>query len=165
MDINSIIKRKDLLRNQAYVAGKWVNADSNKTFVVTNPANQDVVATLPDLSVSDTKTAIVSAHEAFGPWSAKTANDRARILQKWFQLQLAHADDLAVILTIEQGKPLAEAKGEIKYGASFVEWFAEEAKRVYGDVIPSTMKSTRIITLKQPVGVVAAITHGTSPMR
>jgi succinate-semialdehyde dehydrogenase/glutarate-semialdehyde dehydrogenase len=152
-----------LLRNQAYVDGAWVSADSGATFPVTDPADGRVIAHVPDMDATETRRAIEAADAAWPAWRAKLAAERAAVLRRWFDLILANADDLAVILTAEMGKPLAEARGEIRYGAAFVEWFAEEAKRVYGDVIPSHGIDKRIIVIKQPVGVVAAITPWNFP--
>lgn len=152
-----------LLRNQAYIAGKWMDADGGKTFPVLNPYNGIILGAVPDMGLAETRSAIRAAEMAFQSWRKKTAGERAKILRAWFDLMILHADDLALILTAEQGKPLAEAKGEILYGASFVEWFAEEARRVYGDVIPGHAADKRIVTLKQPVGVAAAITPWNFP--
>ena len=152
-----------LLKTQAYVNGQWVDAQNKEVFKVHNPYNGELVAEVADLSSSDVDDAIKAADAAFKVWKGFTANKRARILKKWYALQMAHVDDLGKILTIEQGKPLAEAKGEIKYGASFVEWFAEEARRAYGDTIPGHARGMRIITVKQPVGVVGAITPWNFP--
>ncbi len=152
-----------LLRTQACINGEWVGAASGNTFAVRNPFNGEVLAEVPDMGAADTMAAIEAAHDAFKSWRAQTAAYRAKILRRLYELQLAHVDDLARLLTLEQGKPLAEAKGEIRYGAAFIEWFAEEARRVYGDVIPGHQSDKRIITLKQPVGVVGAITPWNFP--
>ena len=152
-----------LFREQCYVDGKWISADDGKTIKVTDPANGEVIGTVPSVGVAETRRAIEAAERALPAWRAKTAKERAAILRKWFELVMANADDLAFLMTREQGKPLAEAKGEVGYGASFLEWFAEEAKRVYGDVIPQTVASRRILVLKQPVGVCAAITPWNFP--
>ena len=158
------LKRRDLLCTQAFVAGNWLDkAKAGDEFEVTNPANGEVLARLPDLGVEDTRTAIDAAFKAQKDWAAKTGKERAGILRKWFDLMVANADDLGAILTAEMGKPLAEAKGEIMYGASFIEWFSEEAKRLYGDVIPGHQSDKRIVVLKQPVGVVASITPWNFP--
>ncbi|GAB2187656.1 NAD-dependent succinate-semialdehyde dehydrogenase [Roseibium sp. LAB1] len=158
------LKRRDLLCTQAFVAGTWLDkAAAGHEFEVTNPANGEVIARLPDLGVEDTRTAIDAAFKAQKDWAARTGKERAGILRKWFDLMVANADDLGAILTAEMGKPLAEAKGEIMYGASFIEWFSEEAKRVYGDVIPGHQSDKRIVVLKQPVGVVASITPWNFP--
>jgi succinate-semialdehyde dehydrogenase/glutarate-semialdehyde dehydrogenase len=160
--------RKDLLINAALIGRHWVTSseaekDGRKLFEVRNPATQEVIASLPDVGTGGTKSAIDAAFEAQKAWAAKTGKERAGVLRKWFDLMVANADDLSAILCAEMGKPLAEAKGEIMYGASFIEWFAEEAKRVYGDVIPGHQPDKRIMVLKQPVGVVASITPWNFP--
>ncbi len=152
-----------LLRDKSYVDGKWIAARSGETFDVTNPANGEVLARCPDFLEGETKDAIEAAHRAFPEWRAKTAKERHALMRKWYELIMAAQEDLARIMTAEQGKPLAESRGEIAYGASFIEWFGEEAKRLYGDVIPHTQKGRRIIVLKEPVGVVAAITPWNFP--
>ncbi len=146
----------------ALVDGEWVGAA--KTFPVTNPATGEEIATVPDLGAADAARAIDAAAKAFPAWSAKTAKERATILKRWFDLITAETDSLAQLMTMEQGKPLAEARGEVAYGASFVEWFAEEGKRAYGRTIPTTFASKRYITIKQPIGVVAAITPWNFPI-
>jgi len=153
-----------LLRGQSYIGGDWVGADDGALFAVTNPATGEVIAKVADVGVAETKRAIAAADAAFGPWKAKTGKERAAVLRKWFELIMAAQDDLARLMTLEQGKPLAEAKGEVGYGASFVEWFAEEAKRIYGDTIPSHGADKRIVVIKQPIGVVAAITPWNFPI-
>jgi succinate-semialdehyde dehydrogenase / glutarate-semialdehyde dehydrogenase len=157
------LKDPKLFREQCYLDSAWVPADSNKTFAVDNPATGETVGSVPDMGVAETKRAIEAADKAWPAWRAKTAKERSAVLRKWFDLMMANQDDLALILTTEQGKPLAEAKGEIAYGASFVEWFAEEAKRVYGDVIPQHQADKRILVLKQPIGVSAMITPWNFP--
>ena len=157
------LKDPKLFREQCYIDGAWVAADSKKTFSVDNPATGEVIGSVPDMAGAETKRAIEAADKAWPAWRAKTAKERAAILRKWFDLMMASQDDLGLILTTEQGKPLAEAKGEIAYGASFVEWFAEEAKRVYGDVIPQHQPDKRILVLKQPIGVSAMITPWNFP--
>ena len=157
------LKDPKLFREQCYIDGAWVAADSKKTFPVDNPATGETIGNVPDMGAAETKRAIEAADKAWPAWRAKTAKERAAILRKWFDLMMANQDDLALILTTEQGKPLAEAKGEIAYGASFVEWFAEEAKRVYGDVIPQHQADKRILVLKQPIGVSAMITPWNFP--
>lgn len=152
-----------LLRQQAFINGQWQDAENANVYPVTNPFNGKTLAHVPDMGAAETRRAIEAAHAAFPAWAGKTAADRSKILRRWFELQLEHADDLGILLTSEQGKPLAEAKGEIIYGASFVEWFAEEGKRIYGDVIPSHGTDKRIVILKQPIGVVAAITPWNFP--
>ena len=162
-DAAPALKDSALFRDRAYVDGAWVEADSGRRFAVDDPADGSVVGTVPDMGAAETRRAIDAAAAALPAWRALPAKERSRILRKWFDLIVASADDLALLLTTEQGKPLAEAKGEILYGASFVEWFAEEAKRVYGDVIPSPTADRRLIVVKQPIGVVAAITPWNFP--
>jgi succinate-semialdehyde dehydrogenase / glutarate-semialdehyde dehydrogenase len=157
------LKDPSLFRTQSYVNGEWIDADAGKRFDVDNPANGKIIASVPDCGAAETRRAIAAAEAALPAWRAMTAKARAAILRKWFELMLANADDLALILTTEQGKPLAEAKGEILYGASFIEWFAEEGKRIYGDVIPPHLSDKRLIVLKQPIGVTAAITPWNFP--
>ena len=152
-----------LFRQQCHVAGRWIDADSGETVAVTNPATGDVLGTVPKLGAGETRRAIAAAEKAWPAWRALLAKERAAILRRWFDLMMANLDDLALLLTLEQGKPLAEAKGEIAYGASFIEWFAEEAKRIYGDTIPQHQGDKRIVVIKQPVGVVAAITPWNFP--
>ena len=158
------LKEMTLLRNQGYIDGKWVAADSGKTFKVTDPASGKTIVEVADMSTAETKRAIDAANRALPAWRAKTAKERAVILRKWYELMLEHADDLALLMTTEQGKPLAEARGEVLYGASFIEWFAEEGKRTYGDVIPSYAADRRVLVLKQPIGVCAAITPWNVPI-
>ena len=152
-----------LLRDRCYVDGAWVEADSGRRFDVDNPGDGSVVGSVPDMGAAEARRAIEAAERALPAWRALPAKERSRIVRKWHDLILANADDLALILTTEQGKPLAEAKGEILYGASFVEWFAEEGKRVYGDTIPSPTADRRLIVLKQAIGVCAAITPWNFP--
>ena len=159
----SNLKDQALLRERAYVNGAWVEADSRKRIDVDNPAGGPLVGAVPDMGAAETRRAIEAAAAALPAWRAMLAKERSAILRKWFDLMVAHADDLAQILTAEQGKPLAEARGEILYGASFIEWFAEEGKRVYGDVIPSPAADKRIVVIKQAIGVVAAITPWNFP--
>jgi succinate-semialdehyde dehydrogenase / glutarate-semialdehyde dehydrogenase len=158
------LRDADLLRNRAFMGGKWLDASSGATHAVVNPATRETIGTVPDMGVADTRRAIEAAQQAFPAWAALTAKERAAILRRWFDLLMANQDDLATLMTAEQGKPLAEAKGEISYGASFIEWFAEEGKRVYGDVIPTHQADKRLIVLRQPVGVVAAITPWNFPL-
>jgi succinate-semialdehyde dehydrogenase/glutarate-semialdehyde dehydrogenase len=153
-----------LLRTQAYLGGRWVDAATGATREVRNPASGERLGTVPDLGAAETREAIDAAAAALPAWAKKTAKDRAAILRRWFDLIIANQNDLAILMTAEQGKPLAESRGEIAYGASFIEWFAEEGKRVYGDVIPSFAADRRILVLRQPVGVVAAITPWNFPM-
>ena len=157
------LKDPQLLREKAYIDGEWVSADSNASFEVTNPATGAVLARVPDMLEGETRRAIEAAASAWPAWAAKTAKERAVILRKWYELIMTNQEDLAVIMTSEQGKPLAESRGEVAYGASFIEWFAEEGKRIYGDVIPQTQVGRRILVLKQPIGVVAAITPWNFP--
>lgn len=157
------LKDTNLFRQQAYLEGKWQNADDGKTIEVTNPATGAVIGTVPKMGVVETKRAIEAANKALPAWRAKTAKERSIIIRRWYELLMQHQDDLALILTTEQGKPLAEAKGEIAYGASYLDWFSEEAKRVYGDVIPGHMTDKRVIVIKQPIGVTAAITPWNFP--
>ncbi|EPG5800236.1 NAD-dependent succinate-semialdehyde dehydrogenase [Acinetobacter baumannii] len=152
-----------LFRQQAFVAGKWCDADHQQTSEILNPATLEVIGTVPNMGKAEAERAIEAAKEAWPLWKNKTAKDRSIILKKWFDLIISNADELAFILTSEQGKPLAEAKGEILYAASFIEWFAEEAKRVYGDIIPSPYPDARIVVNKQPIGVVTAITPWNFP--
>ncbi len=165
MKVASQLPLKDprLFRQQAYINGKWIDADSGATVDVTNPATGAKLGTIPKLGAAETRRAIEAANAAWPAWRKKTAKERANILRKWFNLILENQEDLAVIMTAEQGKPLAEAKGEVVYGASFVEWFAEEAKRVYGDTIPGHQADKRIVVIKEPVGVVGAITPWNFP--
>ena len=150
-----------LLRNQAYLNGEWVGAAT--TFDVTNPADGATIGSVPNMGAAEAQQPIDAAASAFPPWSAKTGKERAKIMRKWFELMLTHADDLAALMTAEQGKPLAEAKGEVIYGASFIEWFAEEAKRISGDVMASTWTDKRMVVIKQPIGVCASITPWNFP--
>lgn len=153
----------ELFRQQCYIDGTWVDADSGETLEVTNPATGEALGTVPKMGAAETRRAIEAAEAAWPAWRAKTAKERATVLRKWFDLMMANQEDLAVLMTMEQGKPLTESRGEIAYGASFIEWFAEEAKRIYGDVIPGHQGDKRIVVIKQPVGVVAAITPWNFP--
>lgn len=153
-----------LLRKHAYIDGSWHSADDGGTFPVTNPADGSLLADVANCGAGETQRAIAAADAALPGWRSRTAKDRAAILRKWFDLIIAHQEDLARLMTSEQGKPLAEARGEIVYGASFVEWFAEEGKRVYGDTIPTQAASRRFLVIKQPVGVVAAVTPWNFPV-
>ncbi len=154
----------NLLRHQAFINGEWTDAADGRTFPVTDPFTDEVLSEVADLGAGETERAVTAAHAAFPAWSAKTAGDRSAILRKWFDLLHVHCEDLATLMTREQGKPLSEARGEVTYGASFIEWFAEEGKRAYGDVIPSHRRDIRILTIKQPIGVVAAITPWNFPI-
>ncbi|MEJ6397434.1 NAD-dependent succinate-semialdehyde dehydrogenase [Yoonia sp. 208BN28-4] len=162
-DLEKILSRPDLLCTQAYVAGKWSDAKDGKTFDVTNPARGDVIAKVADLSRSEIGDAIAAAETAQKDWAALAAKDRAKVLRKWFDLMMENQEDLAQIMTAEQGKPLSESRGEVAYGASFVEWFGEEAKRTYGETIPGHMADKRITVIKQPIGVAAGITPWNFP--
>ncbi len=157
------LKDPKLFREQCYVDGAWTGADSRKTFAVNNPATGEVIGSVPDMGAAEARRAVAAAGRAWPAWRAKTAKERAVLLRKWFELMMANQDDLGLLLTTEQGKPLAEAKGEIAYGASFIEWYAEEGKRIYGDVIPQHQSDKRIIVLKQPIGVAALITPWNFP--
>jgi succinate-semialdehyde dehydrogenase/glutarate-semialdehyde dehydrogenase len=157
------LKDPTLFRQANCIDGKWIEADSGKTIAVKNPATGEIVGEVPALGATETRRAIEAANRALPGWSAMLAKERAAILRKLFELMLANTDDLATIMTAEQGKPLTESKGEIAYAASFIEWFAEEAKRVYGDTIPPNAKGRRIIVQKQPIGVFAAITPWNFP--
>ena len=162
-NLRDLLKDPSLLATQGYLAGEWVNGEDGATFDVTNPARGDVIAKVADLSRAQTARAIAAAEAAQKAWAAKTAKERANILRRWYDLMMENADDLGTILTAEQGKPLAEAKGEIGYGASFIEFFAEEAKRIYGETIPGHQPDKRIMVLKQPIGVAASITPWNFP--
>jgi succinate-semialdehyde dehydrogenase/glutarate-semialdehyde dehydrogenase len=162
-DLRAMLKDPTLLCSKAYAAGEWTAASDGATFEVRNPARGDLIGTVPDLSRQDVARAIDAAHAAMKPWAARTAKDRAGVLRKWFDLMMANQDDLAAILTAEMGKPLAEAKGEIAYSAAFVEWFAEEGKRIYGETIPGHQPDKRLMVIRQPVGVVGSITPWNFP--
>ena len=157
------LEHSKLFRQQCYIGGQWLDAASGDTIAVTNPANGELLGTVPKLSQAEIQNAIEAAESSWADWRAKTARERARILRRWYELLMQHQEDLAQIMTAEQGKSLTESRGEIAYGASFIEWFSEEASRVYGDVIPSTQTDKRIVVLKQPIGVVAAITPWNFP--
>ncbi|MCO5396674.1 NAD-dependent succinate-semialdehyde dehydrogenase [Ralstonia soli] len=161
----TIIQLNDpsLLQTQCYIAGEWQDADTQATFDVTNPATGAVICNVPKMGEAETRRAIDAANAAWPAWRKKTGKERAAVLRKWYELMIANLDDLALILTTEQGKPLSEAKGEIQYAASFIEWFGEEAKRTYGDVIPTIANDRRIVVTKEPVGVCAAITPWNFP--
>jgi succinate-semialdehyde dehydrogenase/glutarate-semialdehyde dehydrogenase len=153
----------ELFRQQAYIGGRWCEADNGTSFQVTNPATGEVLGQVPDMGAAETRRAIEAAKAAWPGWRHKTAKERANLLRKWHDLMMANLDDLARLMTAEQGKPLAESKGEIGYAASFIEWFAEEGKRVYGDTIPSPWNDRRLIVVKEPVGVCCAITPWNFP--
>jgi succinate-semialdehyde dehydrogenase / glutarate-semialdehyde dehydrogenase len=162
-DLRSLLKDPSLLVSQAYVAGQWIDADDGSTFPVLNPARGDVIAQVANLGRAETARAIAAADVARREWAARTGKERAAVMRKWFDLCMANQDDLGAILTAEMGKPLAEAKGEVAYGASFIEWFGEEAKRVYGETIPGHQRDKRIMVIKQPIGVAASITPWNFP--
>lgn len=157
------LQRKDLLRQQAYINGQWVDAEDGGTVEVHNPANGKLLGTVPNMGAAEARRAIETAEQAFEQWRHVPAKERAQILRRWFDLMMTHQEDLAIIMTLEQGKPLAEARGEIAYGASYIEWYAEEGKRAYGDVIPGPAADRRIVVTKEPVGVCAAITPWNFP--
>jgi succinate-semialdehyde dehydrogenase / glutarate-semialdehyde dehydrogenase len=161
----TIVQLKDpaLLRTECYIGGQWLPADGGATLEVLNPATGRRLGTVPRAGAAETRRAIEAAAEAFPSWARRTAKDRAAILNRWFQLMVANQDDLATLMTAEQGKPLAEARGEVLYAASFIEWFAEEGKRLYGDVIPGHQPDKRLLAIRQPIGVVAAITPWNFP--
>ncbi|KAG4442574.1 hypothetical protein IFR05_001986 [Cadophora sp. M221] len=158
------LKRKDLLQSKGYINAEWVSAKSNKTFDVLDPATLDKIATIPEMGAADAALAVDAAHEAFKTFKKTTGRERARMLRKWNDLNLKHIDDLALILTLENGKTLAEAKGEVMYATSFLEWFAGEAERTYGEVIPSANLNQRILTFKQPLGVAACLAPWNFPI-
>jgi succinate-semialdehyde dehydrogenase/glutarate-semialdehyde dehydrogenase len=157
------LKDQSLFRQQCYIDGAWFDAESGKTFEVDNPADGSVLGTVPAMGVAETRRAIEAADRAFPEWSRRPAKERSAILRRWFELMMENVDDLGVLMTAEQGKPMAESRGEVAYGASFIEWYAEEGKRIYGDTIPTPANDRRIMVLKQPVGVVAAITPWNFP--
>lgn len=162
-DLKTLLRDPSLLETRAFVAGEWVEAEDGATFDVINPARGDVIAKVADLGRTDAARAIEAAAEAMKAWAARTAKDRAQVMRKWFDLMMENQDDLARILTAEMGKPLPEAKGEIAYGASFIEWFGEEAKRVYGETIPGHLPDKRLTVIRQPIGVVGSITPWNFP--
>ena len=157
------IKDMKLFRQQCSIGGEWVDADSGRTIEVTNPADGTVIGTVPNLGAAETRRAVEAAAKAYPEWRKKSAKERGQLLRRWYDLIMANREDLAVLMTTEQGKPLAESLGEIAYAASFIDWFAEEARRVYGETIPSPMGDRRIVVTKEPVGVVAAITPWNFP--
>ena len=160
---NFPLKDPDLFRQQAYLGGRWCDADSGATLEVNNPATGEILGTVPLMGANETWRAIEAAKDAFGEWSRRPAKERSILMRRWHDLIMANVDDLGAIMTAEQGKPLPEAKGEVAYAASFIEWFAEEAKRVYGDTIPSPWNDRRLVVIRQPVGVCAAITPWNFP--
>jgi succinate-semialdehyde dehydrogenase/glutarate-semialdehyde dehydrogenase len=147
-----------------FIDGEWRQAPANRTFEVRNPATGDKLASVADGGVEETRAAIEAAHRAFPAWAARSAKERGAILRKWSDLMLLHAEALARLMTAEQGKPLAESRGEVSYGAAFIDWFAEEAKRAYGHAIPSPLPGKRLVSIKQPVGVCAAIAPWNFPI-
>jgi len=163
MSVKEMLNKPDLFRQQCYVAGQWCDADGGETLQVDNPATGEALGRVPLMGEAETRRAIDAAARALPQWRAKTAGERAVILRKWFELMLHHKEDLARIMTLEQGKPLQEARGEILYAASFIEWFAEEARRSYGDTIPGHQADKRLLVIRQPVGVTAAITPWNFP--
>ncbi len=158
------LKEMALLKRQGYIDGRWADGDGGKRFAVSDPASGQTIVEVADMGAAETRRAIDAAARALPAWRAKPAKDRAVILRKWYDLILAHADDLALLMTTEQGKPLAEARGEVVYGASFVEWFAEEGRRANGDIIPTIAADRRLLAVKQPIGVCAAITPWNFPI-
>src|ERR1700736_3192605 len=152
-----------LFREQCFIDGSWVGADGGGRLPVHNPATAATLGAVPNMGTGETRRAIAAAAAALPPWAARTAKERSVLMRRWFDLMLANQDDLAILMTAEQGKPLAESKGEIAYAASFIEWFAEEGKRLYGDIIPGHQSDKRILVLRQPIGVVAAITPWNFP--
>jgi succinate-semialdehyde dehydrogenase/glutarate-semialdehyde dehydrogenase len=157
------LKDPTLFKERGFIAGQWVAADSGQATEIRNPASGEVLGSVPHMGAAETRGAIEAAHAALTPWAKKTAGERARLMRRWFDLMMANQEDLAIIMTAEQGKPLAESRGEIAYAASFIEWFAEEGKRLYGDIIPGHQADKRIMVLRQPIGVVAAITPWNFP--
>ncbi|MCB2174069.1 aldehyde dehydrogenase family protein, partial [bacterium] len=152
-----------LLRSHCLINGQWANGDDGSVIEVTDPASGDVLGTVPSMGAAETRRAIEAAARALSDWRARTAAERAAVLKKWHDLLMANQEDLAILMTAEQGKPLVESRGEIAYAASFIEWFAEEGKRIYGDIIPSEQRDRRLLVLKEPIGVCAAITPWNFP--
>ena len=164
IDIRSLLKDATLFREDAFINGQWVKAKSGATFSVNNPATGDIIANVTNLNSGDAELAIAAAEQALSSWRSKTAKDRAMVMRKWFDLIIANTEDLAILMTLEQGKPLVESRGEVAYGASFVEWFAEESKRVTGAILESTWGDKRMLVLKQAIGVCVAITPWNFPI-
>src|SRR6185295_61973 len=158
------LKDQRLFREACYVDGQWMQAKSGQTIDVDNPATSEAIGHVPKLGAAETRQAIEAAHAAFPAWSKKAAKERAAILRRWFELVMANQEDLARLMTMEQGKPLAESRAEVTYGAGFLEWFGEEAKRVYGDTIPGHQRDKRIVVMKEPIGVAACITPWNFPI-
>jgi succinate-semialdehyde dehydrogenase/glutarate-semialdehyde dehydrogenase len=163
MTTNLFLRDPDLFRQQAYIGGRWCDADSGESLKVNNPATGEILGTVPLMLANETRRAIEAAKDAFIDWSRKPAKERSILLRRWHDLIMSNVEDLGALMTAEQGKPLAEAKGEVAYAASFIEWFGEEAKRVYGDTIPSPWSDRRLVVIKQPIGVCAAITPWNFP--
>ncbi len=157
------LKDKNLFRQQCYINGSWLDADSGESIDVTNPATGEKLGTVPKMGAEETRRAIEAAEEAFSSWRKTTAYEKSQVLRRWFDLMIEHREDLSIIMTAEQGKPINESRGEINYAASYIEWFAEEARRVYGDTVPAHSNDKRIILIKQPVGVTAAVTPWNFP--
>jgi succinate-semialdehyde dehydrogenase/glutarate-semialdehyde dehydrogenase len=159
-----MLNNESLIKTAGYINGEWIGAESTNRFNVNNAYSQELISTLPEMGKTETGQAITAANNAWPNWRSKTAKERAVVLRKWFNLILDNQEDLATLMTLEQGKPLAESRGEVVYGASFIEWFAEEGKRTYGDIIPTPSNDRRILVIKQPIGVVAAITPWNFPI-
>jgi succinate-semialdehyde dehydrogenase/glutarate-semialdehyde dehydrogenase len=157
------LKDKNLFRQQCYINGSWLDADSGESIDVTNPATGEKLGTVPNMGAEETRRAIEAAEEAFYSWRRTTAYEKSQVLRRWFDLMIEHREDLSIIMTAEQGKPINESRGEINYAASYIEWFAEEARRVYGDTVPAHSNDKRIVLIKQPVGVTAAVTPWNFP--
>lgn len=160
----STLKRKDLFQQKGFIAGSWVDSVTGSTFDVRNPATLETLATLPEMNAVDTEKAVVTAYEAFKSYKKTSARQRARWLRRWYELCMENLDDLALILTLENGKPLSEASGEVTYAASFLEWFAGEAERTHGEVVPTANLNQRIITIKEPLGVAACLAPWNFPI-
>src|SRR3989440_1713379 len=158
------LKDKKLFREACYVNGEWIRAKSGSAVQVDNPATGEIIGSVPKLGAAETRDAIEAANRAFSSWSKKTGKERAGVLRRWFDLMMQNQEDLARLMTLEQGKPLTESRGEVAYAASFLEWFGEEAKRIYGDTIPGHQADKRIVVIKQPIGVVACITPWNFPL-
>src|SRR5271170_6342710 len=158
------LKDARLFREACYVDGQWIQASSGQTLNVDNPATTEIIGKVPKLGGAETRRAIEAANSAFPAWSKKTAKERAAVLRRWCDLMMASQEDLARLMTLEQGKPLSESRGEVAYAAAFLEWFGEEAKRLYGDTIPQHQADKRIVVIKQPIGVVACITPWNFPL-
>jgi len=158
------LKDPRLFRQCCYINGVWIGSSDHASINVDNPATGEILGTVPRLGAAETRSAIEAANAAFSAWSQKTGKERAVVLRRWFDLMMENQEDLARLMTLEQGKPLAESKGEVAYAAAFLEWFGEEAKRVYGDTIPGHQADKRIVVLKQPIGVVACITPWNFPL-